>query len=257
MGRIRRVAIALWIGLVTPLELQSQGIRGRLVDDVADQAIEAAAVRLLDVEGEVVASGVTDASGSFELRVPSGGDYALDLHAFGYRDLALSPVRVPSTGFRVLEIAMMPAPIPVDSLEARAERRVPRLDRAGFYERRGTFNGRFIERQEIEALDPRHLGQVLERVQGFRVQRHLGTQDLAGRTPTSQSLISSGSRCRPAIYLNGVLVARPDRDAGTFDLMSIQGDHIEAIEAYSGLAKVPSQFSMPNTVCGVVIVWTR
>lgn len=57
------------------------------------------------------------------------------------------------------------------------------------------------------------------------------------------------------LWLDGVLVARGGRDA--MDLRLIQVASLAGIEIYRRPTETPSEFTIPSTNCGALILWTR
>jgi hypothetical protein len=64
--------------------------------------------------------------------------------------------------------------------------------------------------------------------------------------------------CYVDVYLDGLNVyAAGTMKRPLFNLNSLQGREIEAIEAYTSAAQVPPQFIRTGNNCGVMLSWTR
>lgn len=200
----------------------------------------------------------SDSSGSFRLRLPAGRHF-VTAQALGYT--AARHVIDAADGL-VVTIILQPDPLALPDVDvASRARRDPRL--AGFWERRERGLGTFLTREEIERYRATHIVDVFRQMPGFRVERldaigegHVVT--LARHAATARGV------CPAMVYLDGSEYRMTESG-----LNEIHADHIEAIEVYSGPARLPPQFARPGRgtnrpgevnarpQCGVIILWTR
>jgi hypothetical protein len=64
--------------------------------------------------------------------------------------------------------------------------------------------------------------------------------------------------CYLDVYLDGAAVySSSARGTALFNLNSIEANEIEAIEVYTGVAQIPTQYNKTSGGCGVMLIWTR
>lgn len=136
----------------------------------------------------------------------------------------------------------------------------------GFEENRRVGLGRFLTRQDLAKQEGRSVSAVFAALPGVRLS--VGRGNHAGITSSrgvrgSEAMYDMpewpGAKrdCYASVYIDNVLVYAPGSRKPVFDLSSISVDHIEAIEYYAGPAQTPPQYNTLNSVCGVVVIWTR
>lgn len=117
----------------------------------------------------------------------------------------------------------------------------------GFFDRRRFGNGTFFTREDIEAMRPRYLSDVLRRVGGISV----GTAAFGARPPAQIRGPSSIVRsCPIQFYIDGTLTAG-------FNIDDVTPGDVEGIEIYKGAATIPAVFNKGTAMCGVIVIWTR
>jgi len=208
---------------------------GRVVDHDNGRPLAGAQVALRDSE----LSALTDGQGYFEISSIPPGLHAIDVELLGYETRS-APIRVLPAQTLEAEIRMSTKPIELPPLEVSI--RSPRLEDAGFYQRRDEFGrqGRFITRDIIERRNPQVLTDLLYNQPGLRVD-YMG----AG---SRRVFVNRNQGCQPMLYIDG---ARGDnRD---FDVVRVET--IEGVEIYIG-ANLPIQYKS-STDCGVIVIWTR
>lgn len=127
----------------------------------------------------------------------------------------------------------------------------------GFHERSRGSVGRFVKRDEIEAIGSRRTTDLLRRLPGVRVTRHRWYHGLErieiGRAPPGLS-----HPCGVELYVDGFHVPEIERFGyRRLDLDLPSPDDVEGIEVYTGTAGVPVEFRALNARCGVIVMWTR
>ena len=244
-----------WAGLVTAFWLSSslaspvsgQALHGHLLELGTEIPISGGSVSLIDEEGGTVVSTFSNSSGLFLLQAPSPGRYSVSAEALGYVSTTDGPLEL-TEGPRVQAFFHLQRnPLVLDSLRISVEQRTRRLEIAGFFERKQTGFGAFVEREEIEKRDPRFMSDLFRGRLGFRVAGSPGSARLVSR----RSSTFANATCMPVIYLDGIPMER-----GSIDAL-IHPSSVEAIEAYSGTSQLPAQYSGAGSGCGVVLIWTR
>ena len=138
--------------------------------------------------------------------------------------------------------------------------------------------GHFIDRELLAKDENRRLGDILaSNVPGLSIYRGTGSKSWAasGRTASSAKCafcrtsrhemldpfdVAAGAplACYLDVYLDGAAVySSSARGTALFNLNSIEANEIEAIEVYTGVAQIPTQYYKTSGGCGVMLIWTR
>lgn len=237
-----KVAAILLLLLAFPALAGAQVVRGRLLDRDSRAPLPGGTVHLVGADGAVVAQGITDAAGIFDLMAPASGSYLLTGRAPGYEPASTDPFEVSGEG-RLVAFVIGRVPVRLDSVRVEANRDAY----GGFYARmrqRGG-SGRFFSRENIEAMRPQNAADLLRRVPNLEVVAE-GGHTLAVR-PRQALSIRSG--CWSSFYLNGM---RVEGDA----IVGLAPENIEGVEVYTH-GSLPPQFGGVGSACGVVAVWLR
>jgi hypothetical protein len=234
----------LLLMLLLPGSAHAQLVRGVVRADGETTAIEAASVALLDAEGVVRDSAVTDSAGRFVLSAGRAGQYALRAAHIAYTTVE-RPLEL-SQGFEVrVELRMAPHAIALEPLIITSRRAVP-LEYVGFFRRSRSGMGRFLTRQDIERRQPirmTDLFQTMPRIRFRNPVRNVGP-------PTLVMSAGAGRDCEPTIFVNG------SPGMGARDLDTILPSEIEGIEIYSSAAFTPPEYQR-HTGCGAILLWLR
>lgn len=238
-----------------PTAAQAPGrLAGTVRDATTGQPVSAAQVRLTPGGHGVI----TSRAGAFTFVGLEPGTYTLSVQALGYT--AQDVQAEVGTGSAVVTIDVAVAPLPLDPLTAEASARPAELlELGGFWSRRERGVGQFFTRADIEASDAIRFVDLMRRVPGVRIDR----MDAIGEGHIV-SFRRAAVVCAAVVYVDGVVF--PLTEAG-HDLIRL--DEVEAIEAYSGPARLPPQFNQTGAAsrsrglpqaspsCGVLVVWTR
>jgi hypothetical protein len=210
--------------------------------------------RVLDPEGRAVAGAEltipgsplrveTDETGEFRLKNVPAGELRIYVRRLGFRpDTSMISVLAGETA--PLAIALQPLPLILAPMMILGKHYTGRL--ASFYQRRDRGMGHYFTREEIERRNPANTTDLLRTVPGIRLQP-LGF----GR----QTLRFRGARCAPLVWIDGSPLG-----AGEFDIDNVPSRSIEAMEIYTGIAALPSEFTAgptTNTSCGTIVIWSR
>ena len=248
LGSARTALVLAAIAVLPPRPTSGQIVRGRVVEAVTDKAVPGATVRLRE-NGESVSMAIAGASGGFILTAPRAAEYTLEVEHIGYALFTLGPVQLGADQASDMVLRLTMQVIPITPINVEVDARVPKLERAGFYDRRRLGIGTFLERRQIEDHRSRTAADVLRRVSGLRLV-------VQGYFTDVQARGSSG--CRPGFYIDGALVSGPRRTVTSFNLEDLPAPDLEAIEVYPGAAGVPPQYNGGgNSLCGLILFWTR
>lgn len=234
--------------LTGALPLSGQAF-GRVIDGTTDGPVANAGIALIDADGEVQIEGITDAEGLFALPVPYGMEVRIEVSALGYVTSATGLQEMTEADF--FEIRLSPAPLSVDGLQVEVERRDRFLELNGFYHRARTGRGQSLGPDRIEEMLVLEPAEIFRRLPGMTAR---GREPIFTRSAFAGGF---GRRCGlPSVFLDGVLV-RSSGQRRQFDDVVPPATLISAVEAYYGPASVPAQFAVPESHCGVILVWTE
>lgn len=272
-----RAVLGLIVSLSLPLapallEAQTDNavvVTGKVVSSETGEPIQGAIV-------EVVALNLqtrTDAQGRFRLAGVPIGRHEFRVRQLGFRALVLT-VGVPQPGQAELGRLELTAGTPVlEGVVVEAEPTVRHLAQVGFYERKESEVGAFVERKQLRAWAPRVTTDVLRHMPGIRV---LPNPNYGRDLPPPRSAMGfvlgpspgrdlrrfliystrapSAEQCPPLYFVDGVYVG----DGLTVDLDShVSAAQLDAVEYYSGSGRVPARFNRPGSACGVLVLWRR
>lgn len=96
-GRLARALLASTILTGLPTTALAQTFQGRVVEEVSDEPVGTALVRLVDAQGTPRAVTFADSSGAYRLEAPGPGTYRLEAARIGYRNFQ-SPLLETSAG---------------------------------------------------------------------------------------------------------------------------------------------------------------
>jgi len=233
--------------IVVPATLPAQSVRGRVIDAITRQPVDAAAVRLVDGE-RTVATATSDSAGRFLLTARNGGRYRLAATRLGYAD-ALSTYLELIAGEAVnaeLQMSSEAVKIAPLTLETPRDRY---LESKGFYERLRTGSGDFMSGESVRKRNAFYLADLLRGMRGVKIQR----------TNMRNEVYFTGTNCFPMIVLDGVTVRWGGKsltpNTALEDLVPMA--HIDGIEVYRGGSGAPTEYIGPNAACGVILIWTR
>jgi hypothetical protein len=251
------------------------------LDLESKEPLPAGFVTLLGVDGTVLATAVSDHQGAWALAVPGPGSYYVAAKRLGYRPWVAGPVAIKRDDELASVYHLERLPVTLDPVEVRAQATRRVLELAGFYDRQRADFGHYITPEDI---DKRHAARITDLLAGLPgvtivppANGNVGPLSIKLRG----SNLSEGGLCRPRIFVDGLLYARGDsRPKGRANAQAIersiedeiqrldQGLSIDdighpstiaAIEVYRSATQVPVQFggTSVETLCGVIVVWTR
>lgn len=222
--------------------------------------------------------GLTDPTGHLLLRGVPVGRQRVSISRIGYRTENLEVLIGAGETMR-LQVPLAVDAVALEGVEITARSEppaVPRLNRAGYYDRKRLNPGTFFGPEEMEhrrVLGGR-LSDLLRGATGLYLEPMLGGGYAAFSTRGRGVTVAP---CPLAVFVDGMR-QMPDRNPPASaseainrmnpDLAQVDTDRlptnvdrllalmdIEAIEVYSGRA-TPLQFQVPP-VCGAIVIWTR
>ena len=250
-------------------QTNAQVLRGRVVEVTTSVAVKGTTIRVLGIDSLPVAVGVADDSGKFTIEIPRTGEYRLEFSRIGYALRLSRPMQLEAgQAYEVNNVQLAPKAVAIAPLPVSGEKRVPSLERNGFYTRRQTGLGHFIDRAMIERRAPVATTDMFSGVRGVRLAPKSGGGSNVFLRSGAANNIRTGGWCSPLVFVDGVPMSfdealpapanrgiRESAQPYDFDLMHPQD--IEAIEIYRTAAEVPSRYSGAGSGCGVILIWRR
>lgn len=230
----------------------------------------------VEVQGTSI-SALSDSGGRFRLSSVASGIQPIVVRAVGFLpDTVNLTFEDGLTIFRDFVLKRQTTTLAEVRVEGEEDELVP-AKLVGFYERRRSGVGRFLDRAEIAKFENRRTGDMLRMVPGITVR--VGSNSKAWATNGRGSASNQGAfqredlkevldrydilagaklACYMDVYVDGTLVYNSTaRQAPLFDVNSIPPEQIEAIEVYAGAAQIPAMFNRTSGGCGAMIIWTR
>lgn len=246
--------LMLLLALAAPRAAHAQRVDGQLRDAETGAPIAGATLRLLDAQGQAVATAQSDARGLFTLRAPQPGLYRIQASRLGYREATSGNVDLTAGTEVEVELRLSSNAVRLDPLTVTGIPRYERLEQSGFYTRRDQFGpdglkqGIFLEQHDIERMNAYNVNDIFDHVPGMR---------------TDRGGIRMRRDCIPAIVVNDVL-ASPGRGPLAMPGLTARGSgrriatprSLVGVEVYTGSA-VPARFMTDADGCGVIMFWTK
>lgn len=251
LGGSRRLHAILLLVLVCVLraDLAAQAIDGVLLERGTDRPIALGLVTLFTVDGDTVASALTNGDGRFTVESPRGGDFLLGASALGYQPTVASSVfTLTDDGGLSLQFRIEPLAVQLQGLTVEAEASLfqrPKLVQNGFVERAQSGFGRFLTPQDIEASHAPSTADLLAETGRVTTRRGLGGDQIL--------MLGSRGFCSPIVYLDGIRVAV---DGVSLDALA-PVFALEAAEVYRSASEAPLRYGGGMAGCGVIVLWTK
>ena len=204
-------------------------LRGVILERDSGLPILNVELRLMDANGQVGASTLTNEQGEFRLQADSAGEYSLSIRRIGYAPLRTQALALEDREEMDIQITLNPEAVAVEEVTVVAERRVApwlREVRRRTEQNRRMGIGRVFLREDIDRIQPHSVSELLS-IYGYG---------------------SIGARCAPTVLLDGLETEARD--------IVHHADMLEAVEIYRGPAQVPLEYTRYAN-CGVALVWTR
>lgn len=219
--------------LPCPLIAQAKLI-GHLRTSEGDVPLSQAEISLPTLKRSVL----TRDDGSFSFPDLPAGAVRIIVRRIGYDPIDMVQL-VPEKGTVRLELRMRALAMTLDSVTVTADSERHRIRMAEFERRRQMGIGVFLTRKKLVSRETMSLQTLL---------REFGISQVPPLRSRSNSFANA---CREMqLIVDGI--RRPYRDLRTFTVREL-----EAIEIYTGTARVPIEFEWDRASCGVVVLWTR
>jgi len=269
--RLKPVARALVAGGMLLLGAASasyaQVVRGTVVDSATAKPLDACWVSLIDSEGHVVHRVATVNGGRFSLSAPGPGNHLVQVERLGYRTVRSAQFALKDGAEIELSLVLPPAAVGLEpvTVTAAPEGATNYLHRAGYFERKRSSQGVYLDGPELEERRKRarDFADVLRAIPGVSTVALGGGSSVDNRAFRLRGMESLVRPCRmPLVYLDGMVVAANDHGTSWGQLVRelnavIYPEHLLAIEVYRGPSELPMQYSGADSGCGVILIWTK
>ena len=236
--------------MLFPSDALAQAVTGRVLDAASRLPVSAVEILLLS-DTTVVTRGITDDSGRFILKADRAGEFRVRATRIGYAPADAGMVRLSANGTSTVEIRLTTTSVKMEAVLINATPVNAYLDMVGFYQRKRTGAGRFLDPSWIEKRNASRINELLEGVPGVRVirwQHEKYKVALRGGTAATFRVKGDGA-CYPKVFLNGL--PQPDYE------WDIHPDAIAAIEIFRSMAEIPAQYGGAESMCGVILIWLK
>jgi hypothetical protein len=240
-------------------------VRGIVMEDSLAQPVPLASVLLIDEDDKVRNATATDEDGLYGLPVPEPGSYSLRVDAAQHKTLTTPEFEVDEEQTAAIEVRMskqVATELEAVTVSGEAMHTLPLYLREFEYRRMKGF-GEFVTREQIEEKGPYRFTDALRLVPSVKVVRIPPDPDRPWSNLNRNYTIrikgltrSGGGDCVPAFFLDGVPMGPiDDAEEGGPDVLVFPHD-LEGIEVYRP-STVPPEFRTLDSMCGVVVAWTR
>ena len=186
---------------------------------------------------------LTNAEGQFHIVGVPPGRQVVEVKHTGRAPLAFPVLFEPG---RTMELGVRLETGTVELPELLVEgRNATPAKMSSFFNRKGSGQGYFVTREDIEKREPRILTDMLRQVPGLRISCDFGR--CQAQSFQEARRIMGG--CPIQYFLDGLPFL------GDIDEMT--PDQVEGIEIYRGSASVPPEFNRGTAMCGVIAIWSR
>jgi len=249
----RQSAILVSLLLVSlPLSASAQFVRGTVLDSITTTPLKGITVQLMSPE-KVVATGTSDDSGHFLIRVPSTSTYRFRVNQIGYRSYLSRAVPIDASRDATITVMLSSLPVALEPLSVTASSQIY-LQNSGFYERKRSDPGYFVVPQNMlkAASKAQQTADLLDAIPGITMLSGGGSRGI--RIPQFTARQGTGCENGPRIFLDNHLL-NPQNDP--FDVNTIHPSDLLAAEIYRHAAEVPLKYGGTDANCGAIVLWTK
>jgi len=251
---------ALLALLAAPLSAQS--VRGKVLDAATGEGIAEAAVQALGADGHNVGRARTGPDGSFQMPLRAAATVRIEAQRTGYRTTLTDALPVALREAVEVEVRLSATALAIEPLRVTARVEPPHrrnLELNGYYGRERQGIGEYLRREDIEKRASSNLAQVLQRVPGTSILYRGSHQYVFFPRNGGPSLNTSvrgapGNACLPRLFVDG---SRVTYDAQNDINSVVNPNQVEGIEIFRGPSEIPVQYNDNNSMCGVILIWTR
>jgi Carboxypeptidase regulatory-like domain/TonB-dependent Receptor Plug Domain len=215
----------------------TRGMMDGIVTDTTFTPIAGATISLI---GSRV-SATTGANGRFRITALPAGEYVVVARRLGYAS-ASATLHLDGGDTLRPSFSLHRVTPELGTVRASAVRATTRLGE--FEERRARKVGHFLTEDEIDRRNPISIADMLRSVLSVQIEE---------RGPARKAFsMRSVAHCPFQIFVDGLIFS----DSGTLT-NAPSPKEIAGVEIYSGPATVPLEYKRHDTMCGVILIWTK
>ena len=214
---------------------------------------------LVEVVGEARSS-TANRAGLYRFVGLLPGAHVIRVRLLGYRSVtAAVELQEGRSEQRDISLERMTTTLPEVRIEGQLRRVPPRF--GDVYRRMTTANGKFFTREDIDRFNPPDIQSLLMQVPTVRVNFN-GIQFARCNEGGNLALSPGGGKVH--IYIDGLRMTGRIKMTGVENqiaaeqrevLRLVLPTQVQAIEVYSGVARIPGEFL--EDACAVIAIWTR
>jgi carboxypeptidase family protein len=249
------------LGLAGPLAAQI--VQGQVLDASTAEPVEGAQVTIVHLGGNGSRTTLSDRIGRFELALPGGGRFSLEVDRLGYESYLTDPFRVEGGQTVKVVLQLGVGAIPLAPFLVLADDRAEMGRTADFERRRDdpTLGGHFLDAGDIQARPMATPSQLLVALPAVTVYQ---IQTMNNAFGLDRSLVylpgGRGGSVRPGLclaqmFVNGVPFRQSEDGRVSVDDL-LDGAPIVGVELYTRASAAPIGYQGTGE-CGVVLYWTE
>lgn len=260
---------AVLLGQGQPSTAQKAAIfYGSVLIDQTNQPIADAEIVLTPTIGAH-----SNAAGGFQISGIAPGSYRVVVRKVGYKPL-MTTLTLAAGDSIGADITLMPAVAVLDSIAVTGRQGASPIvlgKMAGYQSRRLQGLGRAVDSATLQKESYRRLGDVVQAHLPVHVLEVGGSDYVASPRGMVASLDRSGqpagdesdqrrgakAACYVQVFVDGVRVYNPVKDAPLFDVNSISPTEIQAVEFFAGPSETPPEYGGTGASCGTLLIWTK
>ncbi len=231
--------------------MHGQAVRGRVTDHQTGRPIPDATVLLINEAGIVQKMTLTDSEGSYQLDVPQPGRYSLRVDAAGFNTTNVDPFLARAGRTMNLDVDIWSLTELEPVVVTAEEQPFAPGPLEGFYERMERGRGQFITQTEIEQKGAARFTDIFRLVPGVSVVPQGRYQHYTVRI---KGVARMGGDCPPVLWVDDSRWG--SIDAGDGPDRELFPSEIRGVEIYTP-STVPAEFATGDSMCGVIVVWTK
>lgn len=260
---MRRTSLSLCLLFLFSVQPLASQVRmdGIVIDDATGRPIAGARVQVYDGWAGWRRR-EADSTGNFSVTVRRLGRYRVEVRSPGYPEVS-GMIVTDAFPYQNIEVRMrrgaqLMAPVTILS----RSQQIPSPHLLGFHDRLRKRRGAYVTREEVVAVRPGYISDMIARTPGVLVRR-------SGRSGENRFLfarrLAEGSRtqmveCPLRVLVDAELV---NSRSPSGELQPVTVDYtvdqtvVDGIEIYLDPAAVPAEFRGDGAQCGAVVIWTR
>ena len=119
VGRFGAIALGMAVGATVASPLVAQVVRGRVTERTTNTPLDGVLLAILNARDSIVVQALSNDDGTYEIRLPGPGSYAMDAKRIGVKRIRIAPFTVAAGEARRVDITLDPLPAVLSSVNIR------------------------------------------------------------------------------------------------------------------------------------------